>query len=110
MKRILIKMVDCNNIPENYVGIRKNRITVFDKNNNKFSIDTKNENYINGTYININKGYVTIKNEDNTYSRVQKNDFYNGSYTSMFKDTVVIVDENGINKRVSIYSTKNYYF
>lgn len=101
-----IKIVDCNNIPENYVGIRKNIVTVFDKNNNKFSIDTTNENYINGTYISINTGYVTIKNEDNTYSRIQTTDFYNGSYVGMFKDTIVIVDENGINKRVSIYNEK----
>lgn len=101
-----IKIVDCNNIPENYVGIRKNRVTVFDKNNNKISIDTKNENYINGTYTHINTGYVTIKNDDNTYSRIRTTDFYNGSYVGMFKDTIVIVDENGINKRVSIYNEK----
>lgn len=92
--------IDCDKIPDNCHGIRYKKVTVEDKNGNRFTTDIDNEKYINGEYQYINKGRVVVKDGE-IYKTVSKEEFKSGNYDFMFKNTI-IANVNGEHKRISL--------
>lgn len=92
--------IDCDKIPDNCHGIRYKKVTVEDKNGNRFTTDIDNEKYINGEYQYINKGRVVVKDGE-TYKTVSKEEYKSGNYDFMFKNTI-IANIDGEHKRISL--------
>ena len=92
--------IDCYKIPNNCHGIRYKKVTVKDKNDNKYTVDIDDERYKNGELEYINKGNVIIKDNEK-YKSISKEEFKSGNYDFMFKNTI-IVNVDGEHKRISL--------
>lgn len=93
-KQISVEEFEAN---DNYEGVCKGKIAVFDNNGNSFQVDKNDERLLTGELKRCfeKHGLISVKNNSGEQVRVTKTEFKTGKYTSIYKGLISVRDNSG---------------
>lgn len=82
---------------DNYEGVCKGKIAVFDDNGNAFQVDKNDGRILTGELKRCfeKHGLITVKNKSGEQLRITNSEFKTGNYTSIYKGLISVRDSSG---------------